>query len=200
MRDIEAEIYEVDQEFYPKPKVSKPRKKIPKQKEVVKETKIQVIQNEDLYLEKGLTVEKKESFLANGYKRLKISPFGKSGAAYYWIKPRYNESKEHAFFCYLIEYELKMLGIEPIMNVNNGPDLVFKYQSKEYCFDVETGKNLKKHPDFVAAKFVKYRKEYDISYIFVTSKSLKYCYSKHGTVVSRSTLKETLTKFSVRDI
>ena len=100
------------QEFQNHEKSSKP-------KETVKEP-VKIVQNENLYLEKGLAAEKKESLLANGYKRLKISPFGKSGAAYYWIKSRYNESKEHAFFCYLIENELKMLGIRPIMNVNNG--------------------------------------------------------------------------------
>ena len=78
------------------------------------------------YPESELTQKLKDKLITSGYKRLKTSPFGDTGAAYYFVRPRYNESKEHAFFCYLIEDELKKRGIEPEMYINDGPDVVFE--------------------------------------------------------------------------
>ena len=99
------------------------------------------------------SLKQQEALFAKGYKRLKISPYGDSGASYYWVMARYNESKEHAFFCYLIEAELKKYGKRVEMNVNNGPDIVFEHNRKKYCFDVETGKNYHRHPEALENKF-----------------------------------------------
>ena len=78
------------------------------------------------------------------------------------------------------------------MNISNGPDVQFNYKGKRYCFDVETGSNLKRNPEYVAKKFSRYRKEFDQCFIFVTKKKLKYAYSKHGKVVTRFILKQTI--------
>ncbi len=145
-----------------------------------------------VYLEQGFPERKRDALLARGYKRLKISPFGDTGAAYYWIKTRYNEGKEHAFFCYLIESELKKHVKKIRLNVNNGPDLVFEYKKKMYCFDVETGKKLQRSPVSVDWKYSKYQKEYDQIFILVTRKSLKYKYTKYGAVITRGKLKDTI--------
>ncbi len=169
----------------------------------VKKQKIEELQNPQVrpnltelkgkfYLEKGLSAKQQEALFAKGYKRLKVSPFGDTGAAYYWVRTRYNESKEHAFFCYLIETELKRHNKKVEMNVTYGPDIVFKHKDKEYCFDVETGKNLRKHPETVENKFMRYKKQYSTSFILITDKSLKYKYSRYGTVVTRSKLREIL--------
>lgn len=152
------------------------------------------LENENLMLEKGLSADKREELFAKGFRRLKISPFGKSGAAYYWINPRYNESKEHAFFCFLIEAELKKHTDKIETNTTYGPDIELENKGKRYCFDVETGKNLTRHPDELEAKFSRYKSEYAISFIFITDRKFKYKYSKFGTVVTRSTIKETITK------
>lgn len=149
---------------------------------------------ENLYLEKGLTAIQKELLFAKGFRRVKTSPFGNSGSAYYWVNPRYNESKEHAFFCYIIESELRKYTKEIEMRVTYGPDIIFKHKAKKYCFDVETGKNLTRHPDELEAKFSNYKKWHEISFIFITDKKFKYKYSKFGTVVTRGKLKETIDK------
>jgi len=146
------------------------------------------------YKENSLPAKKQEALFAKGYRRLKISPFGDSGAAFYWVRTRYNESKEHAFFCYLIEAELQKYTKKIEMNVNYGPDIVFEHKGKKYCFDVETGKNIHKHPEALESKFLRYKKEHEISFILVTDKSLKYTYAKYGTVVTRGKLRETLSK------
>lgn len=147
-----------------------------------------------VYLEQGFPERKRDALLAKGYKRLKISPYGDSGASYYWVKIRYNESKEHAFFCYLIEAELMKYTKKIEMNVNYGPDVVFEHNGKKYCFDVETGKNLHKHPEALENKFRRYKDTYAISYILITDKSLKYKYSKYGVVVTRGKLREILSQ------
>lgn len=152
------------------------------------------LENENLISEKGLSADKREELFAKGFRRLKTSPFGNSGAAYYWVNPRYNESKEHAFFCYLIEAELKKHVTEITTNETYGPDIEFEHKGKRYCFDVETGKNLTRHPDDLEAKFSRYKEDHAVSFIFITDKKFKYKYSKFGTVVTRAKLKETLAK------
>ncbi len=144
------------------------------------------------YLENKLKKEQLDALYAKDFKRIKISPYGNSGSAYYWVKTRYNESAEHAFFCYLIRDELKNYSKKITLNINNGPDIVFTHKKKNYCIDVETGKNLKRNPLYVKNKFAKYAREHEQSFIFVTKKKLKYSYAKHGTILTRSTLRKTL--------
>lgn len=146
----------------------------------------------DLYLERNLRHWQKEHLIAKGYLRLKISPFGDSGAAYYLVNVRYNESKEHAFFCYILERELERYSRRITININNGPDLVVEYLGKKYAFDVETGKSLTRQPDYLERKFGHYEREYDQIFILVTHKSLKYKYSRYGYVITRGRMRETL--------
>ena len=49
-----------------------------------------------LHLSSSLTNRQREKLYTLGYNVIKISPFGTSGAAIYWVKTRHNESKEHA--------------------------------------------------------------------------------------------------------
>lgn len=48
--------------------------------------------DKDYYKESELDYKQRELVLAWRFKRLKISPDGKSGAAFYWVRKRYNES------------------------------------------------------------------------------------------------------------
>jgi len=148
----------------------------------------------NLYLSKSLTNRQRENLYARGYNVLKISPFGTSGASLYWIKTRHNESKEHAFFCYILLAELKKYAKEIRMNATNGPDLVVEWKNKRFCFDVETGKSLSRQPDWLERKFAYYQREYDKSFILVTKRTLKYKYSKYGIVITRGKIKETIRK------
>lgn len=146
------------------------------------------------YEEKQLSHKQKERLFARGFKRLKISPFGDSGAAYYWITTRHNESKEHAFFCYLIEQELKKHSSNVVTHTTQGPDVKVEHNGKQYCFDVETGKSLSRQPKFLEHKFSNYERDYDESFILVTNKKLKYAYKKYGKVITRATLKKTIAR------
>jgi len=147
-----------------------------------------------LYLEKELSQKEKDKLLSKGYSRLKISPFGTSGAAYYWVRRRYNESKEHAFFCYILEAELKRHIQKVKLNVNSGPDAVVEHDGKKYCFDVETGKSLSRQPKYLRHKFSQYKKDYSQSFILVTKKSFKFKYAKYGQIITRGKLKKTLAR------
>lgn len=146
----------------------------------------------NLHISSELTEKQKGKLYTLGYNVLKISPFGKSGSAFYWVKTRHNESKEHAFFCYILEIELRKYADDVRLNATNGPDLVVKWKGKEFCFDVETGKSLSRQPDWLESKFAYYQREYDRSFILVTKRTLKYKYSHYGDVITRGKIKETL--------
>ena len=146
----------------------------------------------NLHLSSSLTNRQRNELYTLGYNVIKISPFGTSGAAVYWVKTRHNESKEHAFFCYILEAELKKYTDDIRMNATSGPDLVVKWKGKEFCFDVETGKSLSRQPDWLESKFAYYQREYDRSFILVTKRGLKYKYSHYGDVITRGKIKETL--------
>ena len=154
----------------------------------------EIVFHKNFYLESRLNYGQKEALFAQGYKRLKISPYGDSGAAYYWVKTRYNESKEHAFFCYLIEKELRKHTKEIDLFVNNGPDVIVRYSGNVYAFDVETGKNLIRKPEQTKEKFEGYKEDYYCSYIFVTSKALKHKYHRMGIVITRSTFRKIIAE------
>jgi len=147
----------------------------------------------DCYLEKTLTLKEREELFARRYARLKISPDGKSGAAYYWIRKRYNESKEHAFFVNYISDLLEKRGAKLVeFNINNGPDIVFEFKKQKYCFEVETGSNLARDPIYVFRKMAFNQQNYPKCFVFVTKKKLKYRYSKMADVVTRATLMKTI--------
>jgi hypothetical protein len=149
--------------------------------------------NRNFYIERKLSHKEKEALFAQGYSRLKTSPYGESGAAYYWVKTRYNESKEHAFFCYLIEKELRKYTGQVELFVNSGPDVIVRHAGKVYAFDVETGKNLERKPEDTRIKFEEYKRDYYRSHIFVTKKALKRKYQSMGLVITRSTFKKTIS-------
>lgn len=151
--------------------------------------------NEDYYKESELTKKQRDTVLAWGYRRLKISPDGKSGAAFYWVRKRYNESKEHAFFCYLIKDELKKRRIRDVtLNVTEGPDIEFELKKKRYCFEVETGSNLVRDSTYVFKKFAFNQQNFHKCFVFVTNKKFKYRYSKMADIVTRATLKKTIAE------
>ena len=146
----------------------------------------------NLHLSSSLTNRQRNELYTLGYNVIKISPFGTSGAAIYWVKTRHNESKAHAFFCYILEAELRKYTDDVRMNATSGPDLVVKWKGKQFCFDVETGKSLSRQPDWLESKFAFYQREYDKSFILVTKRTLKYKYSHYGDVITRGKIKETL--------
>jgi hypothetical protein len=147
----------------------------------------------NFYLEKSVNAKDRDILLNNKFKRIKVSPFGDSGATYYWVKTRYNEGKEHAFFCYLIHSELRKHVRNVKMNVTYGPDVEFEFNKQKYCFDIETGSRLERGKISVDWKYSKYQKEYDKIFIFVTRKKLKYRYARYGEVVTRGKLKQAIS-------
>jgi|GEM_PF-6613851 len=149
--------------------------------------------DKSMYLERELSKAQRENLLARGYKRLKTSAFGDSGASYYLVDKRWNEGALHAFFCYLIEDELKKKGKKPELHINDGPDIVFEHKGHRYCFDVETGTNLARSREKVERKFGYYARDYYRSYIFVTKKKFKHKYRRYGIVVTRASLRKALS-------
>lgn len=148
--------------------------------------------NKHFYLERKLSKGQREELERRGYKRLKTSAFGDAGASYYLVNKRWNEGSLHAFFCFLIEDELRKMGKEPELFVNDGPDIVFEHEGQSYCIDVETGTNLARSKEKVERKFERYRQMYYRSFILVTKKKLKHRYRKYGIVLTRASLLKAL--------
>jgi hypothetical protein len=144
------------------------------------------------FLESDLSRNEIQELREKGWDQLKTSPDGKSGASFIWVECRYNEGKEHAFFCYLIEAMLKKHTRTVKINVSGGPDVEFKFAKRKYCFDVETGTNYSRRPENLAQRYKRYQTVYDEVFIFVTSKNLKYKYGKFGEVITRAKLQETI--------
>lgn|GEM_PF-4234343 len=145
-----------------------------------------------VFLERKLTERKRAELILQGYRRLRISAFGDSGASYYLVKPRWNEGLKHAFFCHLVESELWKRGKRPGLNVNNGPDMTFEHEGTRYCFEVETGTNLERHRGRMEFKFGSLRDSGFCLYILVTRKKLRARYGKYGTVITRASLRNVL--------
>ena len=148
----------------------------------------------NVFLERKLTEKKRAELSMRGYRRLKISAFGDSGASYYLVKPRWNEGLKHAFFCHLVEAELWKRGKRASLNANSGPDIVFEHGGMSYYFDIETGTNLERHRDRMEFKFSLYRHAGSQLYILVTGKKLKPKYRKYGIVITRANLRKALDR------
>ncbi|MBI2444846.1 hypothetical protein HYV43_00475 [Candidatus Micrarchaeota archaeon] len=197
-QEAEAKVYPESPEFYQE--FDWARRKWLESQENPSEKKEKLkrgeksIEKGEVFLERDLSKRQRESLYSKGFRRMKISPYGDSGAAYYWIQKRFNESQEHAFFCYLIEKEVKNREGTPKLNVTDGPDIEFEHGGKKYAFEVETGSVLKRNPDYVQKKFEKLKEKYNRIFVFVTSFKLKYRYSKFAKVISRSTLRKTLNR------
>ncbi len=123
------------------------------------------------------------------YKRVKISPFGDTGAAYYWVKTSGNERPEHAFFRYLIRDMVSEHAKNVITNKSDGPDVEFRYNNRSFAFDVETGTNYVRHPEYLGGRYSAYRKKYTSVFILVLNKKLRRKYAEYGIVVTRGKLK-----------
>ena len=192
-REAKVEVYgkEEPEAFYSElEELREERNRPPEPRYVQREEE----ERENFYLEEGLSKDRKNELLARGYLRLKVSPYGKSGAAYYWVKPRYNEGAEHAFFCYLIEQELKAHIKDVRLNVTGGPDVEFEHANKKYCFEVETSLNLPRNRDRIERRFKRYKDYYEKVFILVTRKKLRGKYSRLGTVITRSGLQKAVNE------
>jgi len=147
------------------------------------------ITEKDYYRDSDLSHRQKEDLYSRGYRKLKISAFGNSGSAYYWVKKKSREGIEHSFFCYLIRDLIKAYGAEVEMNDIRGPDLAFQVDGRWHCIDIETGSNIVRNPAYLERRYAEYGKLFGKCYIFVTSKKLKRAYGRYATVATRTTIR-----------
>jgi len=108
------------------------------------------------------------------------------------VRKRYNESKEHAFFCFLIRDLIRAHDTTAFLNVNKGADIEFFLDNKCYGIDIETGSILGRNPVYLARRYAEYRKWYAQCFIFVTKKKLKGAYAKYGHVLTRATVRKEI--------
>jgi len=149
----------------------------------------------EYHLDSDLWQQEREKLAANGYEKVKISPYGDTGASWYWVKKRDKESPVHSFFVYLVRDMVeKQLGDKIDLDRWHGADVVFDWNGLAYAIDIETGSILERNPEYLAQRYAKYRKYYNAVYILVTNKALKKNYSKYGTVITRATMKKAVER------
>ena len=150
----------------------------------------------DYIRDNQLSKDEKDAIHARGYQELKTSPWGDTGAIRYWVKPQESGGAEHWFFCYLIrDLVQERLKEKIVCSPQRGADMVFSWKGKKYAIDVETGTNLEKHKAYVVDRYAPgaaYGKDYDVLYIFVTSKRLKRKYARFGRVITRGTVRKAV--------
>jgi hypothetical protein len=149
----------------------------------------------EYHLDKDVLPQERKKMEEDGYERVKISPYGDTGASWYWVKKRDRESSIHSFFVYLIRDMVKKKLKDDIdLDRWHGADVVFDWNGMAYAFDVETGSIQERNPTYLAQRYVKYRKYYNKVFIFVTNKSLKKVYAQYGTVITRAMLKKAIER------
>ena len=149
----------------------------------------------EYHLDSDLWPQEQEKLATSGYEKVKISPYGDTGASWYWVKKSDRESPAHSFFVYLIR-DLVKKHIKDDINLDrwHGADVVFDWNGLAYAIDIETGSILERNPEYLTQRYAKYRKYYNAVYILVTNKALKKNYAKYGTVITRATMKKAVER------
>lgn len=149
----------------------------------------------EYHLDKDVMPQERRKLQEGGYERVKIAPYGDTGASWYLVKKRERESPIHSFFVYLIrDLVKKRLKDDIDLDRWHGADVVFDWNGLAYAFDVETGSIQERNPAYLVQRYVKYRKHYNKVFIFVTNKSLKKVYAQYGVVITRATLKKSIER------
>ncbi len=144
------------------------------------------------YLKSTLTPDQCKILENEEYVEIDTNPDGAGKGFTYYVKPRFNESPVHFFFCKIVENEIKKYTEHVFLYTTVKPDVVIIKEDKKICFEVETGTMEEKKPNETKIKYDKIAKEYDDCYILVTNRDVKKEFEKYGKVIIRSQLKEKI--------
>lgn len=165
------------------------KKEQPKQE---KETEIFDIY-EGFYLKSELTEDQCKMLENEGYAEVGFNPFGAGKGPGHYVKPRFNESPVHCFFCKIIEAEVRKYTQHVFLYTTQKPDVVVSVdEKKKICFEVETGSMEETKKKETKEKYERIAREYDDYYILVTNRELKNDFEKYGKVILRTQIKEKI--------
>ncbi len=166
--------------------LKKAEDKKPKEK---KEQKIFDIY-EGFYLKSSLTPDQCKLLENEEYTEINTNPFGAGKGFTYYVKPRFNESPVHFFFCRILETEIHKYTEHVFLYTTVKPDIVIIKDDKKICFEVETGSMDETNQKATKLKYEKISQEYDDYYILVTKRDVKKEFEKYGKVIIRSQIRE----------
>lgn len=162
-----------------------------KKEEQKKKEAIKYKPKKGLYLESELKEEQQLACRKQGYSSIKTKLSRYGGGSWYLVKRRHNESKEHAFFCWSIYYELKKHFKNVKMSATTGADVTVKKGKEKICFEVETGSHLgRRNTEELKNKFDKVRQECSKLLIVVTDYNLRDKYKRFGEVITRNEIED----------
>ncbi len=149
-----------------------------------------------VFIEEDLTEKEKALLLKYNYKRAYEYCLDKQEFIHVLVKPTMKHSVTHTF---LVWSAMKMLnkisGVRDVLDWDTKEaDIIFKYNSKKFALEIETGTLLKKKSqlrekiDYLNSKYK------DCWMIIVSKKNLVPKYSKFGKVSSRSEVPKKLKK------
>jgi len=127
-----------------------------------------------------------------GYKSSRQTDINKKKETYL-IKPRKNETPQHAFLVFDIANFLKNYTQKISLFETKKPDIVFELENKKYAIEVETGKIT--YQKKLKEKSETLKKDYGNNWFFVvTDRNLIPKYKKFGKVVDKRYLSYYLEK------
>jgi len=158
----------------------------------VKEEKKEPVFNiyEGFFLKSKLTADQCKILENEEYVEIGTNPFGPGKGQIYYVKPRFNESPIHSFFCKILEQEIRNYTEHVFLYTTVKPDVVVVKGDKKICFEVETGSMDETNQKATKLKYEKIAQEYDDCYILVTNRDVKKDFEKYGKVIIRSQIKE----------
>ncbi|VVB59839.1 Uncharacterised protein [uncultured archaeon] len=142
------------------------------------------------YLKSTLTSDQCKMLENEEYAEIDTNPFGAGKGFIYYVKPRFNESPVHFFFCKILEAEIRKYTEHVFLYTTVKPDVVIMKGERKICFEVETGSMEEKKQKETKIKYEKIRAEYDDCYILVTNVEIKKEFEKYGKVIVRSQIRE----------
>lgn len=175
-------------------KIKTMKKEEPQKK---KKTKIFDIY-EGFYLKSSLTDDQRKMLENEEYTEIETNPYGAGKGFPYYVKPRFNESPDHFFFCKILEMEIRKYTDNVLLYTTVKPDVVVVLKNnKKICFEVETGVMDKHHRKETIEKYDKIKQDYNDYYILVTKRDLKKDFEKYGKVIIRSEIKSKIKQLLV---
>jgi hypothetical protein len=197
----ESEIYQINREKNDaKRELESIREE--KRKELMDEEseKAEIVYNltedgETVIVKKGLSAIEKEAIKSEGYKQVNEYCAYDQKILTVFVKPIMNHSPTHTFLVWSVNKLLENLNVTNIeIHDTKDADITFKYNSKLYAIEIETGTALKKKERLNEKVAYLNRKYHNRWFFIVSNRNLQAQYKKYGLTTRRNRVLETLQK------
>lgn len=156
---------------------------------------IEVDEFNGFYRHKDLSLPEVKYLFSRKYKLIEKKSIVSSKKEKFLIKPRFNESINHAFVIYDIKEFLEKKSLDVKTYMTKKPDITFEMNGKKYAIEVETGSILSVKKQLME-KIKLMKEHYDEWFFVVTDKNHAKKYKKYGKTIDIRYLASHLNKIA----